>query len=85
MVMLNIMQKTVSTSIEVMVMVLGIKKRKESGVVCSYEHDSKECTLQEEGNSPSQLRAWSIKNSGIYCCFGKREPKRVFERYRSFV
>ena len=45
------------TSVEVMVMVLGIRKGKDSGVVCSYEHDSKECTLQEEGNSSSQLRA----------------------------
>lgn len=57
MVMLKIMQKTMWTSVEVMVMVLGIRKGKDSGVVCSYEHDSKECTLQEEGNSSSQLRA----------------------------
>ena len=43
------------TSMEVMVMELETRKGKNSSVLWSYEYDSREYTLHEEGKSPSQL------------------------------
>ena len=40
-------KKTMKTSMEVMVMEIGTRKGKDSGDLCSHEHDSMEHTLQE--------------------------------------
>ena len=50
--------------------------------MCSFEHYSREYTLQEEGKSPSHSRVRFIKNSGRLL-FGKEKPKEIFERYES--
>ena len=61
--MLEVTQKIVRSSMEVMVTELGIRKRrkKDLRVQCSYKHGSREYTLQEENNStyesgPSKTR-----------------------------
>lgn len=74
--MLEVTQKIVRSSMEVMVMELGIRKwrKKDLRVQCSYKHGSREYTLQEENNStyesgPSKTRGW---------LFGKEKPKEEY-------
>ena len=51
--MLDIMQKTMRTSMEAVVKELRIRKGEDSGDLCSYEHGSREYTLQEEHRLPA--------------------------------
>ena len=55
MVTLKVTQKTMSTSIEVMIMKLGITEGEDSGVLCSYACGRREYTLREEGKSHNHL------------------------------
>ena len=55
MVPLKVTQKTTSTSIEVMIMKLGITEGEDSGVLCSYTCGRREYTLREEGKSHNHL------------------------------
>ena len=52
---LEVTQKSMRTSMEVMDMEFDTGKGKETWVLYSYEHDSRKYILQKEGNSPSHL------------------------------
>ena len=53
--MLEIMQKTMRTSMEAVVKKLGIRKGEDSRGLCSYEHGSREYILQEEDRLPTVM------------------------------
>ena len=62
------------TSIQAMVIDLGIRMGKVFWSFLHYEHDSREYTLQEQHTSPSHFRVWFTKQSD-YCFVRSNQQK----------